>query len=147
VFKHILIPTDGSKLAARGTRAGLALAKALGARVTALHVVPPYVPPFNDAVLYVTAVTPSEHRKACERTANKILAEVESAARKARVPYAGVSVTDRQAWGAILRVARSKRCDAIAMASHGRGGLGGLLLGSETQRVLVHSRIPVLVTR
>jgi nucleotide-binding universal stress UspA family protein len=56
-------------------------------------------------------------------------------------------VTDPQPWGGILRVARSRKCDAIAMASHGRGGLGGLLLGSETQRVLAHSKIPVLVSR
>jgi nucleotide-binding universal stress UspA family protein len=92
-------------------------------------------------------VSPGEHKKACERTAKKILAEVESDARKARVACASVSVTDPQAWGAILRVARSKRCDAIVMASHGRGSLGGLLLGSETQQVLAHSKIPVLVTR
>jgi nucleotide-binding universal stress UspA family protein len=56
-------------------------------------------------------------------------------------------VTDPQPWGGILRVARSKKCDAIALASHGRGALGGLLLGSQTQRLLAHSKIPVLVTR
>ncbi len=147
MFKHILVPTDGSKLAARGVKAGIGLAKALGARITALHVTPPYVPPFGDAVLYIPAVSASEHKKACERTAKKILTEVETEARKARVACASVYVTDPQAWGGILRVAHSKRCDAIVMASHGRGGLGGLLLGSETQRVLAHSKIPVLVAR
>jgi nucleotide-binding universal stress UspA family protein len=145
MFRHILIPTDGSSLSARGVKAGVKLAKALGARITALHVIPPYVLPYGDTALY--APSAGEHKKACERTAKKVLAEVESAARKAGVACAGVSVTDPQPWGAILRTARSKRCDAIVMASHGRSGLGGLLLGSETQRVLAHSRIPVLVTR
>jgi nucleotide-binding universal stress UspA family protein len=147
MFRHILLPTDGSRLAARGVKAGVKLAKALGARVTALHVIPPYVPPFGDALVHIPAMSGSEHKKACERTAKKVLAQVESAARKAGVACAGVSVTDPQPWGGILRIARSKRCDAIVMASHGRGGLGGLLLGSETQRVLAHSKIPVLVTR
>ena len=148
MFRHILIPTDGSKLSARGVKAGIRLAQALGARITALHVIPPYVAPFGgDALLYVPTVSAREYQKACERTAQKILAGVRSEARKARVACAGVSVTDGQPWGGILRVARLKKCDAIVMASHGRGGLGGLLLGSETQRVLSHSKLPVLVAR
>jgi nucleotide-binding universal stress UspA family protein len=147
MFKHILLPTDGSKLAAKGVKAGVRLARALGARVTALHVTPPYVPPFGDAVLYVPAVTAREHEKATGRTAKKILAAAAREARRAGVRCATVSVTDPQPWGGILRVARSKKCDAIAIASHGRGGLGGLLLGSQTQRVLAHSKIPVLVAR
>jgi nucleotide-binding universal stress UspA family protein len=145
MFKHILIPTDGSKISAKGVKAGIGLARALGARVTAVHVVPPYIPPY-DALAYLT-VTAAEHRKACARTADKILSAVAAEARKARVACATVSVTDPQPWGAILRVARSKRCDAIAIASHGRGALGGLLLGSQTQRVLARAGIPVLVTR
>jgi nucleotide-binding universal stress UspA family protein len=96
MFKHILIPTDGSRLALKGIKAGVKLARALGARVTGLYVVAPYAPP---------------------------------------------------PWEGILRAARSGKCDAVAIASHGRGGLGGLILGSETQRVLAHSKIPVLVVR
>jgi len=147
MFKHILIPTDGSKLAAKGVRAGVKLARALRARVTAVHVMPPYVPPFGDAVLYVPALTAGEHEKACRRTATKILALVESEAKRAGVRCATAAVTDPQPWGGIVRVAHSKKCDAIAIASHGRGGLGGLILGSQTQRVLAHSKIPVLVAR
>jgi nucleotide-binding universal stress UspA family protein len=147
MFKHILVPTDGSKLAAKGVKAGLRLAKRLGARVTTLHVIPPYVPPYGDAVLYFPAFSASEHKKACERTAKKILAAVQAEARAAGVPCATKITTDPQPWGGILRVARRQRCDGIVMASHGRGALGGAILGSETQRVLAHSKIPVLVTR
>jgi nucleotide-binding universal stress UspA family protein len=148
VFRNILIPTDGSKLSLKGAKAGVKLARALGARVTALYVVPPYVPAmYGETALYIPAVAPKEYKKASERAAKKALAAVETEAQTARVPCAGVFVTDRQPWGGILRVARSKRCDAIVMASHGRGALGGLILGSETQRVLAHSKIPVLVTR
>jgi len=147
MFKHILIPTDGSKLAAKGVKAGVRLARALGARVTALHVTPPYVPAYGDAMFYFAAVSAAQHKKACERTAKKVLAAAALEARRAGVPCATLVVTDPQPWGGILRVARAKKCDAIAIASHGRGSFGGLILGSETQRVLAHSRIPVLVTR
>jgi nucleotide-binding universal stress UspA family protein len=126
MFRHILVPTDGSRLAQRGVKIGVALAKSLGARLTALHVLPPDGAP-------------------CD--ARKILSAATAAARRAGVPCSTAVVTDAQPWGAILRVAHSRKCDAIALASHGRGALGGLLLGSETQRVLAHAKIPVLVTR
>ena len=145
MFKHILIPTDGSTRSTRGVKAGIALAKALGARVTAMHVVPPYVPPFDArAMLTISA---AEHRAACARTARKVLSAAAAEARRARVACTTLSTTDVHAWGAILRTAHARKCDAIAMASHGRGALGGWLLGSETQRVLARSNIPVLVTR
>jgi len=148
MFTHILIPTDGSKLAAKGAKAGIKLAQALGARVTAVYVIQPYAPAmYGEAAIYVPAVSPREYKKASEQAAKKALAALEIEARTAGVPCASVFVEDPQPWGGILRVARSKKCDAIAMASHGRGGLGGLILGSETQRVLARSKIPVLVTR
>ena len=145
MFKHILVPSDGSKLAAKGVKAGVKLAKALGARVTAVHVVPPYVAPFGDALLYVPALTPGAHKKACERTANKVLAAAALEARRAGVRCDTRMVSDPQPWDGILRVAHAGKCDAIAMASHGRGSVGRLLLGSETQRVLAYSKVPVLV--
>ena len=148
MFKHILVPTDGSKLSLKGARAGVKLARTLGARVTALYVVPPYVPAmYGEAAIYVPAIPPKEYKKASERAARKALAAVEIEAQTARVPCATVFTTDQQPWGGILRVARLRKCDAIAMSSHGRGALGGLILGSETQRVLAHSKIPVLVVR
>jgi nucleotide-binding universal stress UspA family protein len=148
MFKHILVPTDGSKLAAKGVKAGVKLAKALGARVTGVYVIQPYFPPmYGEAAIYVPAASPQEYKKYSEKAAKKALAAVAMQARAAGVRCKTLFVTDPQPWGGILRVARSRKCDAIAMASHGRGGLGGLLLGSETQRVLAHSKIPVLVSR
>ena len=148
MFKHILIPTDGSRLALRGAKAGVKLASALGARVTALFVVQPYFPAaYGEAAIYVPAVSPQEYKQASARAAKKALAAVEAQARAAGVACRALSVSDPQPWGGILRAARSRKCDAIALASHGRGALGGLILGSETQRVLAHSKIPVLVIR
>lgn len=148
VFRHILVPTDGSRIAVRGAKAGIRLAAALGARVTAVYVIPPYAPPmYGEGALYYPDVNPRDYRKASEQAAKKALAAIEIEAQTAGVPYAGTFVSDPQAWGGILRVARAKRCDAIAMASHGRGGLAGLILGSETQRVLAHSKVPVIVFR
>ena len=147
-MKHILLPTDGSKLAAKGARAGVKLARSLGARVTGVFVAAPWVPAmYGEAMLYVAGPTPAEHRKLVAAQARKALAVIEREARAARVRCSTQLVMDAQPWQGILRAARARRCDAIAMASHGRGGLGGLLLGSETSRVLAHSKLPVMVIR
>jgi nucleotide-binding universal stress UspA family protein len=148
MFRHILLPTDGSKLAAKGVRAGAKLAKALAARVTGVYVIPRYIPPvFPEAAVYVPEITLEQYDKVMKKQAAKALGVVEAEARAAGVRCDTAMPTDHQAWQGILRVARAKRCDAIAMASHGRGGMGGLILGSETARVLAHSKIPVLVLR
>jgi nucleotide-binding universal stress UspA family protein len=148
MFKHILVPTDGSRLAARGVKAGVRLAKSLRAKVTGVYVKFPYLPPmYGEAVMYVTYMDEKAYRKVAEAQAKKALAVVEAEARKARVRCATRSAMTAQPWDGILKAARSAGCDAIVMASHGRGGLGGLILGSETQRVIAHSKIPVLVTR
>jgi nucleotide-binding universal stress UspA family protein len=146
VLTHILLPTDGSPLALKGAKAGVKLAAALGARVTALYVVQPHVPAvYGEAAMFLAPA--GEYEKASERAARKALAAVQAEARAARVPCTTRITTDVQPWGGILRVAHSKKCDAIAMASHGYGALGGMILGSQTQRVLARSKIPVLVTR
>jgi nucleotide-binding universal stress UspA family protein len=148
MFKHILIPTDGSRLSLKGARAGVKLARALGARVTALYVIAPYVPPmYGEASMYAVTSSPAEYAALVGKHAANALAQVEREARDARVRFSGTSIVDAQPWQGILRAARKAKCDAISMASHGRGGLGGVLLGSETNRVLAHSKIPVLVTR
>lgn len=150
MFRHILIPTDGSKLALKGARAGIGLARDLGARVTAVYVAPAYLPPiYGEAMIYAVpgGVSSQVWKKQVAQNTAKALDAVEREARKAGVRFAGHGVTDSQPWAGILRAARAKKCDAIAMASHGRGGLGGLLLGSETARVLAHSKIPVIVIR
>jgi nucleotide-binding universal stress UspA family protein len=148
MFKHILITTDGSRLALKGVKAGVKLAKALGARITGVYVIPPYTPPmYGEAAIYVPGVSPQEYRRYSEKAARKALAAIEIEAQAADVPCGTQFLTAEQPWRGILRTARAKKCDAISMASHGRGGLGGLILGSETARVLAHSKVPVLVTR
>ena len=149
MFKHILLPTDGSALAAKGVKSGVRLAKALGARVTGVFVIAPYLPPMapEAAVMAASALDPRDYDKAAQAQATKALARLEREARDAEVRCATQSVTAAQPWQGILKVARARRCDAVVIASHGRGGLGGLILGSQTARVLAHSKIPVLVIR
>jgi nucleotide-binding universal stress UspA family protein len=148
MFKHILIPTDGSRLAAKGIKAGVRLAQAVGARVTGVFVAPPYMPAmYGEAGLTVTGLARRDYEALLERQARKSLAAVEIEADVAGVACRVESLTGLQPWRGILQVARTRKCDLVVMASHGRGGLGGLILGSETARVLSHSKIPVLVTR
>lgn len=148
MFKHILIPTDGSTLALKGAKAGIRLAKSLRARVTAVYVIPPFMPiAYGDAAVYVPAMSPQEYKKTSEQAARKALGAVEAEAKKAGVRCQSRFVTSAQVYEGILKVARGAKCDALAMASHGRGGITGVLLGSETSRVLAHSKLPVLVTR
>ena len=148
MFRNILLPTDGSSLSTRGVRAGLRLAKSLGARATAVYVVAPYVPPmYGEGMLYGSAYSPEAYRKAAQQQAEKVLTSVEKDARGAGVRCKTLFVTDPRPWKGLLKAARREQCDAISMASHGRGGLGALLLGSETTKVLAHSKLPVVVTR
>ena len=146
--RHILIPTDGSKLAAKGVKAGVKLAQQLGAQVTGVYVIPPYFPALqSEGAMLRPGGSPQEYKKLSENAAKKALAAVQIEAQTGGVPVSTRFVTAYRPWEGILRVARSRKCDLISMASHGRGGLGGLFLGSETQRVLANSKIPVLVSR
>jgi len=148
MFRHILIATDGSALAAKGVKAGVKLARALGARVTGVSVVQPYLATvYSDATLYATASAIEDFERASKAHAKKALARVERAAATARVRCTVRIQEDLQPWQGILKAARKAGCDGIVMASHGRGGLGGAILGSQTSRVLAHSKIPVLVIR
>lgn len=142
MFKHILIATDGSPLSARGVRSGIRLAKALGAKVTGLYVAFAYAPP-----RYLPGVSPRVLKRIAAGQAKKALGPLLAQARSARVPCNTRTALAGEPWQAILRTARSARCDAIVMASHGRSGIGGLLLGSETTRVLARAKVPVLVVR
>jgi len=149
VYKHILIPTDGSRLSGKGVQAGVRLAKALGAKVTGVYVAAPYYQPptYVEGGVYIPGITPQAYRKFSERQAKKALAPVEAAARKARVRCTTKMLTAQKPSDGILKAARTMRCDAIAMASHHRGRVSALLLGSETRRVLLQSRVPVVVFR
>jgi nucleotide-binding universal stress UspA family protein len=148
MFKHILAATDGSKLSAKAVKSAVRLAKSTGARVTGVYVIPPYVPPmYGEAAVYIPEVTPKRYKELAEKEAKKALSLVSIDAQTAGVPCNIVYPTANQAWEGIIRAARAKKCDLIVMASHGRGGLAGLILGSETTKVLAHSKIPVLVCR
>ena len=148
MYKHILVPTDGSKLSVKAIKTAVTLARTLRARLMGVYVVPPYVPPvYGEAVIYVPEVTNKRYREVTAREAKGALAVVEAEAKDAGIDCKTVSVTADQAWQGIVRTAHSKGCDLIIMASHGRRGLSGLLLGSETSKVLTHSKTPVLVCR
>jgi nucleotide-binding universal stress UspA family protein len=148
MYKHSLVSTDGSRLSLKGIKAGVRLAAALGAKVTGVYVIPPWrTPMYSEGATYGVPRSPAQYREATEKAARKALAVVEIEAETAGVTCATQFVTAERPWEGILRVAKAKHCDLLSIASHGRGGLGGLLIGSETQRVLAHSKLPVLVTR
>lgn len=145
MYKRILIPSDGSEASGRAILAGVDFARTLGAEVIGLSVTPRFhVLSTNSAVIQDT---PERFAAAGAERARRILAEVERAAREAGVACRGEHAVDDEPWSAIVGAAQRLGCDLIVMASHGRRGLKGLLLGGETQKVLVHSTIPVLVHR
>ncbi len=145
MYKHILIPTDGSPLSDAAVRQGVALARVLGAKVTALNVSPPFHNLALDPAM-VTA-TPAQYEQECLALAEKALGVAKAEASVARVTCETVHLTEDHPYHAIIETARTRGCDLIFMASHGRRGVSALLLGSETSKVLTHSKIPVLVCR
>ncbi len=148
MYKHILVSTDGSKLSQRAIRTGVRLAKATGAAVTGVYVIAPYVPPaYGEGVMYTTYITPKRYKEITEREAKKALAAVEIEAGAAGVGFRSAMLSANTPWEGIIKTAKSRRSDLIVMASHGRRGLSSLLLGSETVKVLTHSKTPVLVCR
>jgi nucleotide-binding universal stress UspA family protein len=149
MYKHILIPTDGSDLSKKAIKQGVAFAKSLRAKVTAVTVSPTYVAFYHAFVAepLMVADTEQEYRKDSAARAKKILVVAKSAAKAAGVRSDAVHVVSDQPYAAIISTARRKGCDLIFMASHGRKGISALVLGSETNKVLTHSKIPVLVCR
>src|SRR4051812_40810582 len=148
MYKHILVPTDGSPLSAKAVKAAAQLARDMKAKVTALHVIPQYMPPLavESAVAY-PQYSPRDYKASTEKQAQKMLDRVQAAFAEQKVRCETAFVNHDQPWNAIVHAARSKKCDLIVMASHGRRGLAGVLLGSETMKVLTHSKTPVLVCR
>jgi nucleotide-binding universal stress UspA family protein len=147
MFKHILLPTDGSPLSARAVASGIELAEALGARVTGLFVAPPATPLVFEHFLPVRYMEPDDHAALIEREAAHALGQVEKAAKAAGVTCETKQLTSDYPADAIMTTAHRSKCDLIVMASHGRTGVSAMLLGSETQKVLTHSKVPVLVHR
>jgi nucleotide-binding universal stress UspA family protein len=145
MYKHILIATDGSELAGKAVAAGFALARELKANVTAVTVTEPWTAVIvGDAPL---AFPVDEYEKSANETASHVLAGVTKLARKADITCATIHAKDQYPADGILDTAKKNNCDLIVMASHGRRGLGRLILGSEAVNVLTHSSIPVLICR
>jgi nucleotide-binding universal stress UspA family protein len=147
MFKNILIPTDGSSLSQKAAAQGVALAKAVGARVTGFFAAPPATPIVYRNNLPVGLAQPGEHEAMIEKTAAKHLDFIERAAKKAGVKSESVHATSDYPEDDILKIAAKKKCDLIVMGSHGQGGLRGVFVGSVTQKVLAKAKIPVMVVR
>ena len=145
MFKHILVPTDGSELSEAAIHAAVQFAKSIKARVTGFYAMPKF-----HMLAYgpeMVTDTRQEFAKDCKAHADRFLAIIEQAAKAADVPCETVLQTSDQPYEAIIATAKEKGCDLIMMASHGRRGVQAFILGSETQKVLTHSKIPVLVFR
>ena len=145
MYKRILLPTDGTELCERAIRHGIALAKLAGAQVVGVTVTQPLhsavprsmIPKNLAGIIHAETV----------KLADEKLAVVEKLAREAGVQVENVRQSNDHPWEAIVQTAKEKNCDLIVMASHGRRGVSALVLGSETQKVLTHSTVPVLVVR
>ncbi len=144
MFKRILVPTDGSDITGKAVDTAIALSKSVGAQLYAISVKEPF--PYS-AISEMQPTPPQEFFDAQERIAAKRLALVTEAAKTAGVSCQAHSVEALHPWEAIIDHAKRMECDLVVMASHGRRGVTALLLGSETQKVLTHSTVPVLVVR
>lgn len=148
MFKHLLLPTDGSKLSDRAIKRGFAFAKSIKAKVTVTHVVPEFRMVVEEGFVSPLAAELKTRYETESRThAEIMLAKVKKQAAAAGVKCETVAVTSDYPYQQIIETAKKRKCDLILMASHGRRGLSSLLLGSETAKVLTHSKIPVLVVR
>jgi nucleotide-binding universal stress UspA family protein len=147
MYKHLLVPTDGSALSQRAARDAVRLAAAFGARITALFVAPPPTPVVYEDFIPASYMTTEDHKAAIAKAAAKFLGSIEREAAAAGVPFEGLQVTGEYPAEAIVETAKKSKCDLIVMASHGRHGVKALLLGSETAKVLSLGKTPVLVHR
>ena len=144
MYKRILISTDGSDISQKAVQSAVALAKSGGAELFAISAKEPF--PYS-AISEMQPVPPQEFYDAQERIAGERVKAVVDAAAAAGVKCQAHTVEALHPWEAILDHAKNQACDLIVMASHGRRGLSAMLLGSETQKVLTHSAIPVLVIK
>jgi nucleotide-binding universal stress UspA family protein len=145
MYKHLLIATDGSPLADKAVEQGVALAKALSARTTVVTATEPWTAVVSGEMAISFPV--DEYDKSMAAHAAGVLARAEAVARRADVACKIIHVKDRFAAEAIVDAAKAHGCDLIVVASHGRRGLTRLLLGSQTNKVLVQSTIPILVCK
>lgn len=147
MFKHILVPTDGSELSRATASRAVTFAKEAGARITVFFAKPEYpISYFGEGAL-IDPTTPEKFAELADQQASEYLTEVQKQCLDAGVDCNAISVTSDVPYEAIVEAAEKSGCDLIFMASHGRRGFSGFLLGSETNKVLTHSKVPVLVYR
>ena len=144
MYRKILIATDGSELSGKGVEHGLKLAAALGAEALLVTVTDPWQPV---STWTASSEMAEEYRKRVTAEAERILDEAAKRASELGVTHHGLHVPDRYPAEAILETSAGRGCDLVVMATHGRRGLGRLLIGSQANAVITHSRIPVLVVR
>ena len=144
MFKRILVPTDGSDITAKAVDTSIALAKSVGAQLYTISVKEPF--PYS-AISEMQPTPPQEFFDAQERIASGRVQQVVALGQAAGLNCQAHTVEALHPWEAIIDHAKRMECDLLVMASHGRRGVSALLLGSETQKVLTHSKIPVLVVR
>jgi nucleotide-binding universal stress UspA family protein len=148
MFRNILIPTDGSELAQKAAVQGVALARAVGARVTGFFAAPPATPIVYRHHFPVGFAQPADNAELIEKASAQHLGFIEQVAKEAEVPFEGLHRTDDFPAHAILEVADKKGCDLIVMGTHGEGSrLSGMFIGSVAQKVINQAKIPVMVFR
>lgn len=150
MYKNILVPTDGSKLSGKATAEAIKLAKTCGAKITVMHMVSDFRKALSETYAVPAAMAAPVQKKFQDEASARSRKIIDAACAEATatgVASAGISVVSDSAYEAIIKQASKSKCDVIVMASHGRKGLQGFLLGSETTKVLCHSKIPVLVVR
>jgi nucleotide-binding universal stress UspA family protein len=149
MYTNLLVPTDGTKLSGKALAQALGLAKALKAKVAVLYATPMYhaEPMAEGGGPIIGHRSKADFERLAARAAQRVLDAAAAKAAAAKVECKTLHVVSDAPWEAIIAQARKQKCDAIVMASHGRGGLAAMLIGSETQRVLTHSKLPVVVVR
>ncbi|KAF7598798.1 MAG: sulfate transporter [Candidatus Dactylopiibacterium carminicum] len=147
MFQHLLVPTDGSPLSQEAVARAASFAREAGARVTLFYASPDSPAAYDGVGAISDAHITQTVRDQLASASQEILDAAEACMREAGVPCERLALKGNKPWELIIKAASQRSCDLIFMASHGRRGVSALLLGSETQKVLTHSKIPVLVFR
>ena len=147
MFKNILIPTDGSAVANKAVKAGIELASQLGAKVTGYYAVEAIQPRVYGEGYMIDNKTIKAFEQQARQVGQKHIDSMAKIAGTAGIKFTGVMTMAETPYDGIIETAKKQKCDAIFMASHGRRGLAGIIMGSVTHKVLTHSTLPVLVYR
>lgn len=147
MYRRILIPTDGSPLSTAAAHAGIELARQCNAEIVGVHVAPPYQYPVNVEIIVPEYPSEEEYQAAMRRHGDEYLEQIRKEADALGVTFSGKTIFAEKTALAIIRAAEENHCDLIFIGSHGRSGLGQILLGSVTNKILSTCRIPVLVYR